>query len=62
MLSYQWFDFSGKPLPVGGAVTIEAHRNGTSKGNGTNPRPETVNFDVGAINVSSDEKGGKGHG
>ena len=51
-LSYQWFDFSGKPLSVGGTATIESKQNTTSKGNSTTAKPETINFNVGAINVS----------
>ncbi|KAK4507591.1 hypothetical protein PRZ48_001326 [Zasmidium cellare] len=50
-LSYQWFDFSGKALSVGGTATIESKQNATSKGNGTNAKPETINFNVGAINT-----------
>lgn len=56
-LSYQWFDFSGKPLSVGGTATIESKQNATSKGNGTNAKPEMINFNVGAINVSSEVEG-----
>lgn len=51
-LSYQWFDFTGKPLAVGGTVTIESQLNTTNKSNTTDSKPETINFNVGAINVS----------
>lgn len=53
-MSYQWFDYHGNALSVGGTVTIDAHRNGSHHGNGTqpSPKPNTINFNVGAINTT----------
>lgn len=52
-MSYQWVEYSGNPLSVGGTATIEAQRNGSSKGNGTQAsKPNRLNFNVGAINTT----------
>ncbi|KAF2170649.1 glycoside hydrolase family 2 protein [Zasmidium cellare ATCC 36951] len=51
-MSYQWVDYKGNPLSVGGTVTIEGHRNGTGN-NGTQPsQANRLNFNVGAINTT----------
>lgn len=56
-LSYQWVDWHGNPIPVDGTSTIEGQRNGSHKSNitshsGTQSKPSTLNWNVGAINTT----------